>query len=151
MHKKYKWEIKDLSAAKSFKISAKIVLEQRIKSSLAAVRKFFNEETPENLHEIRIALRRLRYNMEVFVSCFDRETFIAFYQSVERLQDMTGVKRDLDVLEENVKSLSGGGIESEKLVAGIVEKKDILKDELTIELMKFMHGSELKDFYKQIL
>jgi CHAD domain-containing protein len=151
MTRKYKWEIKDLSADKSFKASAKLVLQQRLKSLTNAIKKFLNEETSENLHQIRIALRRLRYNMEIFLSCFDKETFIAFYQEVAKLQDMTGTKRDLDVLADNVKSFSSGGKDVDSFLGEVEEKNKRLKDELTLELMKFTHGSGLKDFNKMIL
>ncbi|MDR3628600.1 MAG: CHAD domain-containing protein [Ignavibacteriaceae bacterium] len=151
MTKKYKWEIKGLSAGKSFKTSAKIILQRRLKSLTNTIKKFLNEETSENLHQIRIALRRLRYNMEIFISCFDKEIFIAFYQEVAKLQDMTGTKRDLDVLADNVKSFSSGGKDVDSFLGEVEEKNRKLKDELTLELMKFTHGSELKDFNKMIL
>jgi CHAD domain-containing protein len=153
MSKKYKWEINELSCANSLKESALLILRQRVQCVTTSIKKYFDDESVENLHETRIALRRLRYNMEIFISCFDKAKFIAFYKLVEHLQDMTGTKRDLDVLIVNIKNICIGDnnskINSILEKAGEQEKK--LKESLTLELMKFTHGKALKDFNKMLL
>jgi CHAD domain-containing protein len=153
MAKYYKWEIKELSADKSLKVSSKSAMQQRLQSVTLAIKKYFEEETPENLHEIRIALRRLRYNMEIFISCFDKNKFIAFYQIVEHLQDMTGTTRDFDVLAENMRNISKGKInlKTNSFLKNIETKNCRLKELLTLDLMKFTHSKELKDFSKILL
>ena len=153
MPKNRKWEIIGLSADKSLKISARLTLQQRLQSVTLSIKFFFEEETPENLHEIRIALRRLRYNMEIFISCFDKNKFIAFYQIIEHLQDMTGTKRDLDILAENIRNIDNGNIYSKtnSFLKRIEMKNNWFKDSLTLELMKFTHSKELKDFSKMLL
>lgn len=152
MPKKYKWEIKGLSEDKSLKLSARLALQQRLKILTLSIKKFFDEETVENLHSVRIALRRVRYNMEIFISCFYKDKFIAFYELVEHLQDMTGTKRDLDVLAENIKNISGGEKDSkaDSFLKKVEEKNNALKDTLKLELMKFTHSRELKDFKKML-
>jgi CHAD domain-containing protein len=150
MPKKYKWEVKGLSAGKSFEESAKLVLQQRLQSLTKSVKKFFEEESVDNLHEIRIALRRLRYNMEIFIECFDKDKFITFYELVEHLQDLTGTKRDLDVLAENIKNICNGGKNSSAnaFLKKVEAKTEVLKESLKLELMKFTHSKELKEFDK---
>ena len=152
MPKKYKWEIKELSAGKSLKVSAKIALRQRMQSLASAIKKFGDEDTVENLHEIRIALRRLRYNMEIFISCFNKGRFIAFYQLVEHLQDLTGTKRDIDVLAENIKNICNdkNNPEVNSFLQNVEAKDNQLRESLTLELMKFTHSKELKDFSKML-
>lgn len=146
---KSKWEIKGLSSDLSFGDSAKIILYNRLANLLNAIDIFFKNDTEENLHDVRIALRRLRYNMELFIDCFDSKKFLSFYKKIERLQDQSGLLRDLDVLKVNINSL----IINEKLkISGkifkkIEEKRSELKASLKLELMKFNHSKALKNFY----
>ena len=90
--------------------------------------------------------------MEIFISCFDKDKFIPFYQLVGHLQDLTGTKRDLDVLAENIKSISGGekNTAANSFLKKVEAKNNELKDSLTLELMKFTHSKELKDFEKML-
>jgi CHAD domain-containing protein len=150
MPKKYKWEVKGLSDDKSLNASAKLVLQQRLKSLISAIKKYFEDESVENLHEVRIALRRLRYVMEIFISCFNQEKFITFYTLVEHLQDLTGAKRDLDVLAENIKNISNSSKDNgvNSFLKEIEAKINLLKQTLKLELMKFTHSKELKEFKK---
>jgi CHAD domain-containing protein len=153
MPKKFKWEIKELAAGNSFKESAELILRQRLETLNTAIKKFFEEETVDNLHEVRIALRRLRYNMEIFISCFNKTKFINFYIVVEHLQDLTGSKRDLDVLNQNIKTICNGDMNSKinSVLEKVGEKNKELTDSLILELMKFTHSRELKDFSKMII
>ncbi|MEJ2614478.1 MAG: CHAD domain-containing protein [Ignavibacteriaceae bacterium] len=145
---KSKWEIKGLSSDLPFGDSAKIILSDRLSNLLNAIDIFFKNDTEENLHDIRIALRRLRYNMELFTCCFEGKKFSSFYKIIERLQDQSGLLRDLDVLKVNINSL----ITNEKLkISGkifkkIEEKRSELKAALKLELMKFTHRKALKNF-----
>jgi CHAD domain-containing protein len=153
MPKKFKWEIKELTAGNSLKESAELILQQRLQTLNIAIKKFFEEETVDNLHEVRIALRRLRYNMEIFISCFNKTKFINFYELVEHLQDLTGSKRDLDVLNQNIKTICNGEMNSKinSVLEKVGEKNKELTDSLILELMKFTHSRELKDFTKMII
>jgi CHAD domain-containing protein len=152
MAKSRKWKIKGLENKTPFADAGKIVLMQRQKVLVASIKKFLTDESVENLHDIRITLRRLRYNMEIFFDCFDKKRFLVFYKKISSLQDLTGSKRDLDVLIENIKSVSTnnktGAINS--FIKRVEEKKSFLNDNLILELMDFIHCKELKDFVKMI-
>jgi CHAD domain-containing protein len=86
--------------------------------------------------------------MELFTCCFEGKKFSSFYKIIERLQDQSGLLRDLDVLKVNINSL----ITNEKLkISGkifkkIEEKRSELKAALKLELMKFTHRKALKNF-----
>ena len=145
-----KWEIKELEKQKSFCKAGKIILKSRIDYLLTSIDNYFKERSVENLHNIRIALRRVRYNMELFISCYERKLFLRFYKKVESLQDLSGFARDLDVFKGNIKSL----VEAENVrvnrsvLKKVDEKRLDLENNLEIELMKFLHSKSLKDFYK---
>lgn len=102
MPKKRKWEIEELKKSKAVTSTAVIVLNDRIDSFLETVIRYFENNTVENLHDVRISIRRVRYSMELFIFCFDRKLFLRFYGRVEKLQDLSGSVRDLDVFLENV-------------------------------------------------
>jgi CHAD domain-containing protein len=152
MPKKRKWEIDELKESKAVASTAVIVLNDRIDNFLETVIRYFENSTVENLHDVRISIRRVRYSMELFIACFDRKLFLRFYSWVEKLQDLSGSVRDLDVLLENVKSLS----EKEKIKVSknlkqrVLKEKGELEESFKFELMKFLHSKIFKDFTKEI-
>ena len=144
-----KWEIEGLDIHKSFCDSAKIILSQRVVYLLSETDHFFKGETPENLHKVRIALRRVRYNMELFKICFDKKKFLIFYKRVQFLQDISGNIRDLDVLNQNIFDIKKEKTSVTKaLLKKAGEKKENLKDNFKLELMKFIHSKALSNFQK---
>jgi CHAD domain-containing protein len=144
-----KWEIEGLDIHKSLCDSAKIILAQRIDHLLAEIKNFFENETVENLHRIRIALRRVRYNMELFKACFDKKKFLIFYKRVEFLQDISGKVRDLDVLTQNMLAIREEKVRITKAVfKKIEEMREDIKENFKLELMKFIHSKVLSNFQK---
>src|SRR5580692_2211211 len=51
----------------------------------------------EDLHNMRIAAKRLRYTMEVFAPCFLTAEFENLYDSVKNVQEQIGDIHDCDV------------------------------------------------------
>jgi CHAD domain-containing protein len=144
-----KWEIEGLDTRKTLCESAKIILAERINNLLTEIGNFFKDETVENLHKTRIALRRVRYNMELFKACFDKKKFLIFYKRVEFLQDISGKVRDLDVLTQNMLAIKEEKIKVTKAVfKKIGEKRENLKENFKLELMKFIHSKGLSNFQK---
>ncbi|HVO73476.1 MAG TPA: CHAD domain-containing protein [Ignavibacteriaceae bacterium] len=151
MNKK-KWEIKDLSPSETLTGTSKKILSIRLNDLVSSIKLYFENETEENLHNARIAVRRLRYSMELFVECFDRKKFLSFYNRVQNIQDLTGEVRDLDVLKQNISTLSAEGkVKVSSFSFGkIDEKRQKMNENLKLELMKFIHSKRLKDFSKII-
>ena len=147
-----KWKIKGLDAKYSFRKSAQIILNKRIANLNGLIKSLLKDYTPENLHEVRIALRRLRYNMELFYDLFDRKKFIKLYSVIANLQNTTGNVRDIYLLKKNI--LLFGQEEEisffEKINVKIEEKEKSLNDNLKLELSSFIHSTELKSFMKII-
>ncbi len=86
--------------------------------------------------------------MELFIDCFDKKKFSAFYKKIEALQDQSGMLRDLDVLKVNINSLIiDEKIKISKIIfQKIDERRNELKANLKLELMKFTHSKVLKNF-----
>ena len=82
-----------------------MILKNRIESLLSYTDKYFKDLSVENLHNVRIALRRVRYSMELFIVCYDKKIFLKFYNKVQLLQDLSGNVRDVDISLENINYL----------------------------------------------
>ncbi len=149
---KKKWEIKELSPSETLANASKKILAIRLNDLLSSIKLYFEEETVENLHNTRIAVRRLRYSMELFIECLDRKKFITFYGRIQHVQDLTGAVRDFDVLKQNINTLAAEEkVKVQKsLLARIEEKRQNMNENLKLELMKFIHSKALKDFGKTI-
>lgn len=149
---KRKWEIEKLKSTKQFKKSADMILNNRIESLLFYIEKYFKCLSVENLHDVRIALRRVRYSMELFIVCYDKKIFIKFYNKVQLLQDLSGNVRDVDISLANINYLVTDDhlkIEND-IISKANEKKILLEEKFKLELLKFTLSKALKDFLKLI-
>lgn len=150
MAKKIKWHIESLKYSKHLLKSANTILKFRIDSLISTVDIYFNDKTVENLHVVRIALRRVRYSMELFLVCYNKKDFMSFYNKVQKLQDLSGSVRDMDITIENINSFTDNTINTDNdLVKKALEKKALLEQQFNTELVKFINGKTFKDFYKQ--
>lgn len=62
-------------------------------------------EDPEDLHQLRVATRRLRSSLRPFRKVFGRETLAPFAEDLRRIISATGEVRDLDVFMEALDTL----------------------------------------------
>jgi inorganic triphosphatase YgiF len=60
----------------------------------------FDELTPQQRHEFRIAVKKLRYTIEFLEDLFDSEEVAGFLQRLKPLQDDTGYANDVRVARE---------------------------------------------------
>jgi CHAD domain-containing protein len=148
---KKKWKIEKLRYSKHLLKLANIILLNRFDNLLYYVDEYFKTKDIEPLHDVRIALRRVRYNMELFLVCYEKKLFMRLYNKIEKLQDLSGSVRDLDVFLENINSLKNDNVAvSEELEYKIKEKRNILQEEFEKELKRFIKSRTLKSFYKII-
>ena len=147
MNKK-RWQIDNLNDTIEFKSAAKLILKNRQTQVQKDIKDYFVTDSTEGLHKVRISLRRLRYSMELFVSCFDKKKFMILYKKIETLQDLSGKVRDYDVMKEYMNQLSGNG--RIKINKTIIRKVDDLRSgdysALRLELMKYLHSKNVKNF-----
>jgi CHAD domain-containing protein len=148
MAKTKKWEIKKLQKKHSLKKTSQVVLKNRLNAVTKSIAKYLAAKSVENLHSIRIAIRRLRYGMEIFLVCFERKNYLVFYDLIVAMQDQSGLVRDLDILLENINKLkTEGGIKNlTDVEKEIISKKDILTKELELKLRQFLENEIVKDF-----
>ena len=151
MAKKIKWQIEELQYSKQLNKIAIIILHNRIDSFSSATEKYFKKKSADNLHDVRIALRRVRYSMESFLTCYNKKEFMRFYNKIQKLQDLSGSVRDIDITVANIKSLvKENSLNIENIfIEKIEEKKINTEDVFETELKKFVESKIFKSFYKQ--
>lgn len=150
MTKMKKWVVKKLSKKQSFDKASRIVLKSRLNTAIKSIKKYLLDGSVQNLHSLRITIRRLRYTMELFISCFDKKKFLIFYNEVVKIQNQTGEVRDLDVLYENISRIKLNDDINFLTITGenILAKRKNLKKEIDQELENFLKGNIIKDFNK---
>ena len=80
-----------------FRTNARIILPQKIEEVYMWESLVQDSERKEELHNMRISIKRLRYSMEFFTSSYD-EQFIKFLHTIIDLQDILGDIHDNDVV-----------------------------------------------------
>ena len=152
MAKTKKWEIYHIRKNKAVAYAAKVIVRERLANLFYTIEKYFNEMNAETLHDIRISLRRVRYNMELFIMFFNKKQFMQVYKTIQSLQDLSGAVRDLDVFKENINLLvKDRNVKVNKAVLTEAEnRRNEFEDKLKISLMKFIHSKTVKTFYKSV-
>ena len=148
-----KWKIKGLTGKLSFKKASFIILNKKIDILNKQIKRFLKIKTAENLHDVRISLRRLRYNMELSFDLIERKKFLKFYTLIENLQDKTGAVRDIYIMKQNILLYAKEEeniIVPNEIILKIDDKEKVLKENLTLELSTFINSTELKNFMKTI-
>lgn len=147
MSLKKKFRIKNLDKKKKFQNNAFIVLYDKLKTIKRLTKKYLKDESSESLHQLRIAIRRFRYTMEIFVDCFKEKDFENAYKLIQYLQDKLGEGRDLDVLEEKLKLIvESKNISINDLLDQINKEKSNIKQTIKEELLKFAEEKETFNF-----
>lgn len=150
MGTKNKFAVKGLHERLSFCKSGKIILSEKLKVVFSLIEVLLKDDGEENIHALRIALRRFRYVLEIFSICYDKKLFNIVNKKVKFLQDIIGECRDLDVLTPKVKHISEitkaripkyfyKKIDEEK-----VKSRQIVK----LELIKFIDDKYVNSFIK---
>jgi CHAD domain-containing protein len=134
-----KWKIPGLKPKHAYCEGAVYVIIAKLSEIYKLIDMFFENDSDEVLHDLRIAVRKLRYNMEIFGNCFDKKSFFKVYKLLKNLQDLIGEGRDLDVMREKVESI-GKEINAE-IPQHFFDKIDsdriIMRQKIKTELLKF--------------
>ncbi len=89
-------KITGLNPKQSFRHNARIILPQRIQEVYSWEQFIKNPERREELHNMRISIKRLRYTMEFFAVNYDHR-LADFLTTIIDLQDILGDIHDSDV------------------------------------------------------
>lgn len=89
--------IEGLTSDLSYAESAALVLTARTAELVEHSRGVLDTREIENLHDMRVASRRLRAALEIFAPCFDRNEHAQVLGEVKAIADALGERRDRDV------------------------------------------------------
>ena len=88
-----------LNPNQSYRENARIVLPQKVEEVYSWEQFIRDPERREELHNMRISIKRLRYTMEFFAVNYDKH-FTDFLETIIELQDILGDIHDSDVVLE---------------------------------------------------
>lgn len=143
-----KHAIKKIKKSTGFCKAGRKILKQKLKNVIKLINAFLIDDSVENLHSMRIGIRRFRYVMEIFYFCFEPKSYQYVYNKAKELQDFVGEGRDLDVLgdkiklvedEENIKI-------PENFFSRINEERIKVRQLIKVELIKFIENKEVNNF-----
>lgn len=124
--------------------TARTILRKRLKQLLAAGRR--DPHVLDNLHQLRIADKRLRYAMEVFAFCYPREFQHELYFEVERLQEDLGDINDLRNLKDTLRQVGNElrrhrrHTEGSEIVAPLLELSAEVERDLSQRQARFLQS-----------
>ncbi len=140
--------IKKVKKSTPFCKAGKIILDRKLKNVFKKINTFLTTDSIENLHDMRISIRRFRYVMEIFYQCYNKNLFKEVYGKAKYLQDLVGEGRDLDVITHKISgiinelNLSLPESFSEKMEAEKIKVRQLIK----IELVKFIENKNVNKF-----
>ncbi len=123
----------------TFYKAAKIITRNRLKHIFDLSDKYLEEPTVQNLHRLRIAVRRMRFSFELFVNCYSKKTFRYTLKGLKKLQDAIGIIRDIDVVMVKLKELfNSSSVEiPDEIILNLYKNKNEMKEKISQELVKF--------------
>jgi CHAD domain-containing protein len=99
-------EVPGFDCDETFAAAAARVIRVRAAEVFRRSHGVLDVEQIENVHDMRVATRRLRSALEVFEPCFPRKRFRRALREVKDLADALGERRDRDVQIEQLTRLS---------------------------------------------
>lgn len=141
-----KFRVPGLDRSESFTDSQKPVLSHYLNRVLKQAKKFRKDGSAENLHSLRISLRRFRYVLELYAAEIKPKKFAAMYELAIRLQNTLGDRRDLDVMHDRLLSLyRTGEAELPALISADLEQsKALLNTQIEQTLAEFIRNPQLR-------
>ena len=104
------WQGRDGAAALQQPIgeAAPAMLDRRLRA-VAKAAEDFDTQSPAERHQLRIAVKKLRYTAELLGGIYDAAVVRHFTEPLRRLQDDLGHANDLDVAQQIVAGFAGYG------------------------------------------
>jgi CHAD domain-containing protein len=109
----------------------------------------------EELHNMRIAAKRLRYTMEIFAPCFPDGSFESLYDNVKKIQEQIGDIHDCDVRVPLMQSfLDAEAVRRPEVRIGVEKAKTaelVKRRKLYDKFCKFWNRLETQNFHRKFL
>jgi len=144
------FSVKNLRENQPFVKSLEPVLALRLKQIQKRFERYKNAHSSENLHKLRIAFRRFRYTLELYCNCIKPKAFKKIYEKATQLQELTGFRRDLDVMRLKLEELYA---KSEfqipfEVLSSIEAEQKRFEDQILVALDDFFSDPPLRKIVK---
>lgn len=100
-------QIEGLEPQLAYAEAAALALTVRTKEMVDHSREVLSMTEIENVHDMRVASRRLRAALEIFAPCFDADEHAQVLGEVKAIADALGERRDRDVAIEALEGYAG--------------------------------------------
>jgi CHAD domain-containing protein len=139
------FKIKGLDKKARFSETAAIVLNHKLQRLAREIDRFFKDDSTKNLHIMRIAFRRFRYILELYCDCLPPRLFKHVCILTKDLQDLIGIARDLDVMEEKILMTSKEIKQKipKYFIERIQKEKIVARQNIKLELIKFISNKDI--------
>ena len=148
------WKVKGVKPQKSYRRNASIILSAKIAEVYSWESYIDDPKNIEELHNMRISIKRLRYSMEFFSINYGQK-FDEFLQVWVDLQKLLGEIHDCDVGQDVLTDyLEDQSQESSADTLGInalIERYHQIREEKYQEFLKRWSSLQKKDFKENLL
>ena len=148
------WKIKGVKPQKSYRRNASIILSAKIAEVYSWDNYIGDPENIEELHNMRISIKRLRYSMEIFSVNYDQK-FNESLQIWVDLQKLLGEIHDCDVgqdvLTDYLEAHSQEGSAGTLGVNALIQRYRQTREEKYQEFLKRWASLQKEDFKGNLL
>lgn len=137
--------INGLTSDQPFCASAGTVFSVRIEELWDLAQHLPFEERVRELHDMRIAAKRLRYGIEFYEPCFNRD-MTDVLEEFKRLQDLLGEVHDYDVWQVMLRERLARG----EVLAQLLEALADIRSERYEELVGYWEELQQQGFREQL-
>ena len=141
-----KFRIARLKTRESFEDSREVVLAHYLKRVFKFADRYKEQNSADNLHNLRIALRRFRYVFELYAPLVKPGRFSEVYELAVHLQNVLGDRRDVDVMHDRLLSIyrvSDGELPN-LITADLEQSKALLSTQIDKTLAEFLRNKQVR-------
>lgn len=131
--------------------TASLVFNFRMKELRRLIKMYLADENESHLHAVRISVRRMRYQLEIFYRCFRRKDFDRLYGELNNIQIMTGKIRDNTICMNLIlKNETGDATQIRKELTDKIAGENLeAQTQLRPALRSFIQAQKGKKFLKR--
>ena len=139
----------------SLRSNAPLMLHTRLEELYQFAPYISDPTKVEELHNMRIAAKRLRYTMEVFQPCFSGKDFTKLYEQVKSVQEQIGEIHDRDVrgplLQAFLEARAGDRAEIRAGLERLIQSQQSERAKLYRSFVQYWNKLQRQAFKRQFL
>ncbi len=144
-------DVPGFDCGEAFGTAAARIVSVRAEEVFAHADGVLDLDKPENLHDMRVATRRLRAALEICEACFPPKRSRTALKRVKRLADALGERRDLDVEVEFLEGFAETAPEADRAaLAKRIESLRGRRREVNEALAPRLHKKRLRKLRRRL-